>query len=106
MKSLLSSLVIALSVVVFSGCFKSPDPVPCTYDPCVVKAPATEIAAVQSYLDSVGISATQHCSGLFYIIETAGTGVTPEACQDINVKYHGRYTNGASFDSSSTGVGL
>lgn len=92
---------------IFSGCLKAPEPKPCTYDACAYKAPDAEIAAVQHYLDSAGITgAMQHCSGLFYKIENAGTGNAPVACSTVNVKYKGRFTNGQVFDSSDAGINI
>lgn len=101
MKTCFSIILISVTVF-FCGCIKEQD---CAYDPCALKAPAAEIAAVQQFLDSTGVTGTtQHCSGLFYKIETPGTGKTPEACKWVNAKYKGRFTNGQVFDSSNTGV--
>jgi FKBP-type peptidyl-prolyl cis-trans isomerase FkpA len=102
-------LIPALIVFILTGCLKSEQQYQqsCDYDPCSFKAPATEIAAVQHYMDSVGVTGTtQHCSGLFYKIENPGTGKTPEACSGVNVKYKGRFTNGQVFDSSNTGIDI
>lgn len=86
----------------FAGCLKDNNNT-CTassYDSCAVKAPASEIQAVQAYLSSNGIVATQHCSGLFYKIDNPGTGVTPDICSNIAVTYEGRLTSGLVFDQS------
>ena len=105
MKKYLSIFLIpALVLFVFTGCFKDPEPPVCDYDPCAVKAPAAEIAAVQQYLDSLGITATQHCSGLFYIVHYEGSGKTPQSCLNVVAKYKGMFTNGTVFDQSTTGV--
>ena len=96
-------LVPAFLLFILSGCLKDSKPLPCNYDACAIKAPDAEIAVVQHYLDSVGVSATQHCSGLFYKITNAGTGNAPEACQNIGVVYKGMLANGHVFDSSGTG---
>jgi FKBP-type peptidyl-prolyl cis-trans isomerase FkpA len=113
MKTRVLLFAIALTIA-FAGCLKDgPEPQPCTYDPCQFKAPATEIAAVKNYLDSVGITATEHCSGLFYTVNEPGTGVTPEVCSSsIVARYKGTLANGAMFDSGrfsrpvSLGTGL
>src|SRR5829696_8854788 len=103
MKTSISLLVsLFLFLFVFTACFKNPEPQPCTYDPCAIKAPAGEIASVQAYLDSMGITGTtQHCSGVFYKIASQGTGKTPEACSAIVAKYKGMLTNGNVFDSGT-----
>ena len=73
----------------------------CIYDSCALKAPASEIQSVQAYLSANTIIATQHCSGLFYSIETPGSGLTPTACSGVTVKYVGKLTNGAVFDQTA-----
>lgn len=93
---------IIAAVVVFSflsGCSKSPS---CDYNECSIKAPDTEIQAVQSYLSSKGITnAVQHCSGLFYVVDNIGTGKHPNACSTVNVDYVGTLTNGNVFDQNT-----
>ena len=108
MKSYFPLVVLsAFSLFIFSACLKTPEPQPCTYDACAVKAPAAEIARVQAYIDSMQIAGTtQHCSGIFYKIETPGTGRTPEVCDYVAVKYKGKFTNGNTFDSSNAGIDL
>jgi FKBP-type peptidyl-prolyl cis-trans isomerase FkpA len=98
MKKLLAISIVALLLF---NCKKSDDnsgPRLCTYDPCALKAPASEIQSVQDYLTANSITATQHCSGLFYKIETVGTGDTANACSYVRVKYIGKLTNGTVFD--------
>jgi FKBP-type peptidyl-prolyl cis-trans isomerase FkpA len=97
----LTSLVIVIS---FSGCLKGSNSSTCNYDPCSYVAPAAEIQAVQSYLTANNITATQHCSGFFYKIEAAGTGIQPTACSNVDAAYIGKFTNGTTFDSSSTPI--
>jgi len=93
---------------VFFGCKKSePSTSSCSvgnYDPCSLKAPASEIQAVKDYLAANNITATEHCSGLFYAIDAPGTGVTPTLCSIVTVTYEGKLTNGTVFDSNATGA--
>ena len=72
----------------------------CNYDSCALKAPASEIQKVKDYLTANNITATQHCSGLFYQVELPGTGATPTACSFITANYVGKLTNGSIFDQS------
>lgn len=95
MRALLLSLFIT---VFFAGCKK--DDI-CDYDPCKIVAPAAEIQAVENYLSSNGITATKHCSGVYYIIESVGTGESPTICSFINANYVGKLTDGTVFDSGS-----
>lgn len=96
---------ISFLALIFLGCKKTgtsnePD---CTYDACALKAPASEIQMVQNYLTANNITATQHCSGLFYAIDTEGTGLTPNVCSFIIASYVGKLTNGNIFDQSPQG---
>ena len=88
----------------FSSCLKGSNS--CSFSACATVAPASEIQAVQNYLTTNSITATQHCSGLFYRIENAGTGATPGACSNISVKYKGYFTNGTVIDQRTTAVSL
>ncbi len=86
---------------VFSGCKKKDQMDPCEYDACALKAPASEIKQVEDYLTAKGLTATQHCSGAFYIIDEMGTGATPDICSYINTKYVGMLTDGTVFDQGT-----
>ena len=89
-----------LFVTLFTGCLKGSNENTCTYDECAIKAPAAEIQAIQDYLTANNITATPHCSGVFYKIESEGTGARPTACSGVYVKYKGMFTSGAVFDES------
>ena len=81
----------------------------CSYSPCKFVAPASEITAVSNYLSANSLTATQHCSGVFYSITTAGTGKQANACSGVNVKYTGKRTDGFIFDqkvANAVGVDL
>lgn len=84
----------------FFSCSKNNDL--CNYDPCAVSAPASEITQLESYLSTSGITATKHCSGMYYSIETAGSGATATICSTISVKYKATLTNGTVFDQATT----
>lgn len=85
-------------IVLLASCSKDES---CSYDECAIKAPASEITNVQSYLSSNGITAEQHCSGMFYVIDQQGSGTKPDGCSTISLRYEGRLTNGTVFDSSA-----
>lgn len=104
LKKVLVGFVIMAS---FAGCLKGESNTTCSYDECAVKAPASEIQAVQEYLTANNITnAQQHCSGFFYIIDNAGTGKFPTACSYVNATYTGKFTNGNSFDEGTADFGL
>ena len=98
-------LISALTLLTFlSSCLKGDTSYMCTYTPCSLVAPTSEIQAVQSYLTSNSITATQHCSGMFYKIDADGSGKTAEVCSGISVSYKGQLTNGTVFDEHTTPV--
>ncbi len=101
MKKTLLTLTIAATL---AGCLKNEEPTnTCTYDECSLKAPATEIQNVKDYLAANNITnAVEHCSGLFYVIDSAGTGAAPSVCSGVSVRYKGMLTNGNVFDKSET----
>lgn len=104
MKNIFIFLAVALLGTGFTGCFKTPEEPVCEYDPCKFKAPAAEVQALKDYLTANSIIATEHCSGLFYIIENAGTGRTPQACNAVLANYKGMLDDGQVFDQSSTPI--
>lgn len=95
-RPLLTVLVLGIA---FASCLKSKND--CDYDACAIKAPASEIDSVKNYLTTMGITAVQHCSGVFYAIDSAGTGNTPNPCSYINANYVGKLKSGVTFDSGS-----
>ena len=104
MKNILILFITALLATAFTGCIKDPEPQTCEYDPCKFKAPVAEVQALRDYLAANNITATEHCSGLFYRIENAGTGKTPIACSVVVANYKGMLTNGNVFDQSSSPI--
>ncbi len=88
------------SLLFVASCSKDDDK-PCGYAESTIVAPQSEINAVQAYLGTNGIAATQHPSGLFYVIETPGAGATAGLCNNVSVKYVGKLTNGTIFDQTT-----
>ena len=82
--------VSVLIVFLFSGCSKTTTTVAgCKYTNFDTIAPAVQTAYIQSYLTANGLTAIQHPSGLFYKINSTGTGATPTVCSSVIVKYTG-----------------
>jgi FKBP-type peptidyl-prolyl cis-trans isomerase FkpA len=105
-KTLIGALVVT---VLLSSCLKSVDPPVCdpTYNPCAVVAPAGEIASVENYLSSKGITdATKHCSGMYYKIDTSGSGETADLCSQVTFNYKGELTDGTVFQETTSPVTL
>jgi FKBP-type peptidyl-prolyl cis-trans isomerase FkpA len=97
----MKKIILALLIITtFAGCSKENE---CQYDECAVKATATEVQDLKSYLQSNNIVATEHCSGIFYTIQQQGTGTRPTACSAVSVNYKGSLTNGNVFDQTQPG---
>jgi len=97
MKKITTLLV--LFVIAVSSCSK--DDNTCAYSESTIVAPQSEINAVQAYLATKGLAATQHPSGFFYSIETPGTGATAGLCNSVSVLYVGKLTSGTIFDQTT-----
>ena len=95
-----------LSVVaLLSSCSKKVDD-KCQYDPCAIAAPASEVTQLEAYLSTNSITATKHCSGMYYTIDAAGSGASATACSNVGVTYKGQLTNGTVFDQRTTSFEL
>ena len=57
---------------------------------------------IQTYLSEKGITASKTTSGLYYFIESQGTGVDCNSNSTVKVAYKGYFTNGTIFDQSTT----
>lgn len=98
-----SALILWVMAGTLSSCTKGQD-TSCQANAVTAAAPAGEIADVQNYLSTNGITATQHSSGLFYSISGTATGGSPSQCSRVSVRYTGRLTSGTIFDQASTPV--
>lgn len=65
-------------------------------------APSGEVATLQAYISSSGISAVGDSRGFFYIIHRQGDDTKrPSICSNVRVSYTGRLTNGTQVDASN-----
>lgn len=55
---------------------------------------------IEQYIADNNLNATEHPSGLFYVIEEPGSGGSPDLNDDVTVEYKGYLTNGAVFDET------
>ena len=78
----------------------------CSFDECSTVAPVAEIQNVQDYILNHSLVATQHCSGLFYRIENAGSGAAPGPCSNLNITYNTYFFNGSTLEQQTTPVGI
>ncbi len=65
---------------------------------------AGEIASLQAYISSKGITATQDPQGFFYNIIEPGSGGSPTIASTVTISYKGTLTNGNVFDSTAAGT--
>jgi FKBP-type peptidyl-prolyl cis-trans isomerase FkpA len=59
-----------------------------------------DIEKIQNFLTDNNLTATQHPSGIFYTIDTEGTGGSPSQFATVIVKYKGRLLDGFVFDET------
>ena len=56
---------------------------------------------IQKYLLNNNLQAEKSTSGLYYIIESEGTGLQPTTTDQVRVAYKGYFLNGSVFDQSA-----
>jgi len=56
---------------------------------------------ILNYIDAHELEAQKSDSGLYYVINEAGTGAQPQVNSDVRVRYKGYFINGNVFDQSS-----
>ncbi len=97
-----SILILPLLILgILSSCSKKSS---CSYRDDAVSVPASEVTAIQTYLDSIKVTATKDPRGFYYVIDQPGSGVKPTVCSSISFTYKGELTNGNTFDQSSNPV--
>ncbi len=99
MKKIILYCAAVSMLFMFYSCAKNS--VGCPYQNLNPKAPDSQVVKVKQYLDSKGINALKDSSGLYYIVQTPGSGVTPEVCSNMNVYYTGSLTNDSVFDKTN-----
>lgn len=87
--------VALMAVVAVSGCKKA----------VVNNTPEKEASAMANWLDTMvknksNIDTTS--TGLFYIVDKAGTGATVKSGDAVTVQYTGKFLDGTVFDSSTS----
>lgn len=68
---------------------------------------ATDVAAIDAYLEQNNINAQEHPSGIHYVITNEGDGDKPSLCGNVVVDYTGTLlSDGSEFDKSARPVGF
>jgi FKBP-type peptidyl-prolyl cis-trans isomerase FkpA len=91
MKSILLSLVSLLFVSCISDTEKSSN----------VDYTAQNEKKLSTILPQINWLRKKSSTGLYYVINNAGTGAQPTSSSNVTVAYKGSYTNGNVFDKSS-----
>jgi FKBP-type peptidyl-prolyl cis-trans isomerase FkpA len=57
---------------------------------------------ILDYINKEGLEnvAVEHSSGLFYVMENEGTGLSPTLTNYVRIRYEGYYIDGKTFDAS------
>ncbi|WP_308992696.1 FKBP-type peptidyl-prolyl cis-trans isomerase [Mariniflexile litorale] len=58
---------------------------------------------IQAYIAENNLTAKKSSSGLYYVIDTPGTGAQPTATSDVTIAYKGYFLNGTVFDQNTNG---
>jgi len=56
---------------------------------------------IKDYIAKNNLTAQRSATGLYYVINTLGTGTQPTANSNVTVAYKGYFTDGKIFDQSS-----
>lgn len=57
-------------------------------------------AEIQQFISDNNLNAVAAQDGLYYVIDSVGTGASPNLSNSIEVKYTGYYTDGEQFDGT------
>jgi FKBP-type peptidyl-prolyl cis-trans isomerase FkpA len=63
--------------------------------------PEVDDQTIQNYLTSKNLTAIKDPSGLYYVMNVIGTGVSPTSSSTVEVKYKGTLVNGTVFDQTA-----
>ncbi len=86
------SVISIVLISVFSSCKKADPKLQATTDEQIIT----------SYIANNKLIAKASGSGLYYVISSQGTGLTPSQSSTVRVSYKGYLTNGSVFDQSSS----
>lgn len=90
-------LPLIVVIVAISSCTKN---VENSCPTVTVTAPDSQVAALQRYIDTAGITAVKDPRGFFYAIDDSGISTRPTPCSKITINYKGTLLNGTTFDSN------
>ena len=91
---IMKSILLALVSLLFLSCLSDGG------DSKVVDYTVQNEKEIVDYIAKNNLNAQNSNSGLYYVINEAGTGVQPTATSNVTVAYKGSFTNGNVFDQS------
>lgn len=89
-----NTFLIAFALILFTAC--GSDDSTTAYKDYTVE----NDAEIQAYLAENELTAEKSSTGLYYIVNTQGTGEQPVSTDDVTVAYKGYFTDGSVFDES------
>ena len=89
----MKNIVIAFALVLFTACGS---------DDATKDYTAENDQEIQKYITNNNLTAQKSSSGLYYVIDTPGTGSQPTSTDNVTVAYKGYFTNGSVFDENPT----
>lgn len=89
-RSLSFFTLFSLSILFFSGCLKEP-----------VDQAEVDRNTILQYIADNNLNATEHPSGIYYIIEEPGQGEHPTLDSEVEVRYKGSLLDGFVFDETT-----
>ena len=87
-----NTLLVAFALILFTSCIKDETPVDYL---------TKNDQDIQAYITTNNLNAQKSASGLYYVIDTPGTGVKPTNTSNVTVAYKGYFLSGKVFDQSS-----
>jgi len=86
--------ILILVIALFASCDSD------IKEPKVKDYKAENEAEIKQYIEDNDLVAERSDSGLYYMIEEAGTGEQPTVSSNVTVAYKGYFTNNSVFDES------
>ncbi|MBF4473129.1 FKBP-type peptidyl-prolyl cis-trans isomerase [Flavobacterium sp. HJJ] len=91
--------ILAIIAVLFISCTNNDNELPAAID-----YTAQNEAEIKAYIADNKLDAKRSDSGLYYVINEAGTGKQPTSTSTVKVTYKGYFTNKIIFDQNNTGI--
>jgi FKBP-type peptidyl-prolyl cis-trans isomerase len=97
MKSIMSFGCVLGLLFFFSSCLKNSDPAPSLFDQWV-----RDTTAIGEYIRTNKIPALKDPSGIYFVIQSPGTGFPPRISSSVSFTYTGKLMNGTQFGQGNS----